>query len=53
MQVEKHDIYGACSTHGSDEKREKKMFTEHLTGRNQLEDLDVHGRTVLKWILKI
>jgi hypothetical protein len=37
-------MYGACSAHGRDEK--------YLKGRVNLEDLDVDGRILLKWISK-
>jgi hypothetical protein len=37
-------MYGACSAHGRDEK--------YLKGRVHLEDLDVDGRILLKWISK-
>jgi hypothetical protein len=39
---------GACDTQG----RDRKSIQENLKERYHLEDLDIDGRIIIKWILK-
>jgi hypothetical protein len=43
---------GACSTDRKDEKLILFFFSESLKGRDNLGDLSVQGRILLKWILR-
>jgi hypothetical protein len=43
---------GACSAHGGDEKCKKKIWLGSLKERDQSEDLGIHERIILKWILR-
>jgi hypothetical protein len=42
---------GACGTYGGREMRGGLRWG-NLNGRNNLEDLDLDGRIILKWVLK-
>jgi hypothetical protein len=43
----------ACSTYGTEEKKtHTAIFWGHLKERDDLEDLGINERKILKWILK-
>jgi len=41
----------ACSTHGRKREMHAIFWLENLKGRDQLEDLGIHGKVTLEWIL--
>jgi hypothetical protein len=49
-QIKEDEMGEACSAHGRRE-RSKKVWFKSTKGRDQLEDLGIYGRIILKWIL--
>jgi hypothetical protein len=43
---------GACGTYGSQERCITRFSTGNPRERDHLEDIDVEGRIILKWIFK-
>jgi hypothetical protein len=43
---------GTCGTYGGDEKLHTGLWWGKLREREQLDDLNADGTTVLKWIFK-
>jgi hypothetical protein len=43
---------GMCSTYGGQEISMEGSYEETLKERGHLEDLDIDGSIILKWILK-
>lgn len=46
-----NEMSGACSKYWGEEEVHTRVWRENPKERDQLEDLCVDGRTILKWIL--
>jgi hypothetical protein len=44
-------IFGACNTHGKEEKYMQNFWLQNLKGRNNVEELGIDGKIILEWIL--
>jgi hypothetical protein len=50
--IKKNEMGGACDTYGRQERYINRVFVGDLREGDHLEDLDVDGRIILKWIFK-
>jgi len=50
--MKKNEMCRACSTYGGEEMRIQGFGRENLRERGHLEDPDVDGRIILRWIFR-